>query len=161
MTRWKPVPIAPPGMKTCRGCMQPKTLDQFLASRTDPKTGRVVLRSRCRTCGSATATAWQKANPERTKRQKKTWRLQSEYGISLEEYEALLVKQNSKCALCGIEESRSHLGGGNYMLCVDHCHDTGAIRGLLCNNCNRGLGFLGDRIETLEGAIRYLKEGSE
>jgi len=70
------------------------------------------------------------------------------YKIRPEEYDALFLAQNGVCGIC---ES-------NKPLRIDHCHDTGLIRGLLCNACNVGLGGLGDTIEGLEKAIAYLRK---
>lgn len=147
--------------KLCRKCNTVKPITDFYLARNGRASGdKLVRKTPCKRCSSDAAMAWQRADPERTKLQKKAWRLRSEYGISMEEYVALLTKQNGRCAVCGLEEARSNLGGGNYMLCVDHCHDTGAIRGLLCNNCNRALGLLNDSVDHLKEMIRYLTEGS-
>lgn len=89
--------------------------------------------------------------PERNRAQK----LRSQYGISLDEYAAQLAKQEGKCALCGSTEAKGRWGVFN----VDHCHETGALRGLLCNDCNTGLGKLGDTVESLARATAYLANG--
>lgn len=73
------------------------------------------------------------------------------FGITLEEYEKINNSQNKACAICGFICSV-----GNY-LAVDHCHRTGAIRGLLCNQCNLGIGNFKDDKKLLENAISYLK----
>jgi hypothetical protein len=75
--------------------------------------------------------------------------LKTRFGISLEDYDALLAKQNGACAICKKKSARS--------LCVDHCHATGLIRGLLCNKCNRGMGFFEDDAARLRKATAYLK----
>ena len=72
------------------------------------------------------------------------------FGISLEQYNEMLKKQGSVCAICK-EKCKS---GKN--LAVDHCHTTGKIRGLLCSNCNRGLGLFTDDKIKLSNAIIYL-----
>ena len=72
------------------------------------------------------------------------------YGISLEDYEALLRIQNGVCAICQQENSLGH------RLCVDHDHRTGRVRGLLCHSCNKGVGFFKDRPDLLHRTIRYL-----
>lgn len=74
------------------------------------------------------------------------------YGISLSDYEALLERQNGVCAIC----RRTCKSGRN--LAVDHCHETGKVRGLLCLECNRGIGALKDSIDLLTKAISYLKD---
>ena len=77
--------------------------------------------------------------------------LKRRYGITLEQYEAMLESQNGKCAIC----KGDCLTGRN--LAVDHDHETGKVRGLLCSKCNQGLGQL-NNIELLQRAIDYLKE---
>jgi hypothetical protein len=79
--------------------------------------------------------------------------LQYNYGISLESYNLLLEKQNHKCAICGKEKVES-----DRTFCVDHNHITGEIRGLLCRNCNSGIGLLQDSEDILYKAIIYLKQ---
>jgi hypothetical protein len=86
-------------------------------------------------------------------RRVKDLHLQRKYGIDIEQYEKLLEQQNGKCAICGRDEQSTRYK----KLAVDHCHDTGEIRGLLCSHCNRGIGLLGDNPDTLESAITYLK----
>jgi hypothetical protein len=75
----------------------------------------------------------------------------SRYGISLDEYERLLTKQEEKCAVC-----RKHPTPGR-RLCVDHDHETKEVRGLLCDLCNRTMGQAGDDPELLEEMARYLR----
>ena len=91
------------------------------------------------------AKAWRKRDHKKYLK----YRLQYNFGISLEEYERKLKEQNSKCAICG--------NSTNNTLNVDHCHMTNKFRGLLCSNCNTGLGLFKDNIETLQKAIEYLK----
>ena len=68
--------------------------------------------------------------------------------MSFEEYQKLGTEQDWKCAIC--KEYRDRL-------CVDHNHLTGKIRGLLCKDCNQGIGFLRDNIKLLENSIKYLE----
>lgn len=79
--------------------------------------------------------------------------LQFSYGITVEDYAKLFKAQKGKCAICGTTDP----GQGKKHLCVDHCHKTGAIRGLLCHQCNRALGLLSDSVKVLEKSIKYLK----
>jgi hypothetical protein len=86
---------------------------------------------------------------------KDVWRkgqLKRLYGLTLDEYQDMLAKQNGKCAICAVHEDSV-----TRKFSVDHDHKTGKIRGLLCNNCNTGIGNLRDSIELLEQAIRYLR----
>jgi hypothetical protein len=77
------------------------------------------------------------------------------YGISQQDYEQMLFMQNSVCAICGKPETRT-FNGKISPLAVDHNHETGAIRGLLCNLCNASLGGFKDSMENLSNAIDYL-----
>jgi hypothetical protein len=88
---------------------------------------------------------------------RKTHDLRKRYGIGLDEYEALLAKQGGCCAICGAEEPKS---GRMLRLNVDHCHSTGTVRGLLCTNCNHGIGKFKDDPALMSAAIAYLKAAS-
>lgn len=78
------------------------------------------------------------------------------YGISYADYAALLQKQNGLCACCGRAESKVQFGNVR-MLSVDHDHETEKVRGLLCGNCNQGIGYFGnDRPDLLRKAAAYL-----
>ena len=81
---------------------------------------------------------------------------QRKYGISLDEYKNLAAQQNNKCCICGEEETTKSKTGEQPSLCVDHCHDTGKVRGLLCRMCNSALGKFKDSVEILEKAKLYL-----
>ena len=81
-------------------------------------------------------------------------RLQREYGITYEEFEALLAAQDRKCAICGVENPGGRWGGMH----VDHCHKTGRVRGLLCGQCNHAIGLLKDSPEIVRRAADYLEE---
>lgn len=90
----------------------------------------------------------------RARTNKKT-RLKKVWKMSVEDFESLLKSQGNRCAVCGDIESRR----GKWLtrnLNVDHCHDTGAVRGLLCNRCNLGLGYFKDDPILLLNAIKYL-----
>lgn len=74
------------------------------------------------------------------------------YGLTPWAYEKLLTEQKNKCAICEIK----FFGKKNIKVAVDHCHDTKMIRGLICIDCNTGLGQFGDSKEVVENAWRYL-----
>lgn len=115
---------------------------------------------------------WRAANPERIKtlneRHKVTRKayysdpeiklkyrrrmIEKSFGIPYSEYEAMYEKQGGKCAICLGEEPCAR----NDHLAIDHCHESGKVRGLLCSSCNRALGLFKDSIEILESAKRYL-----
>jgi hypothetical protein len=91
--------------------------------------------------------AWRVANPERRAahlRKHKT-------GVTDEHYRAKLAEQDGRCAICGVNKCSR-----GYAMAADHCHATGKPRGVLCGNCNRGLGLLGDNAEGLRRAFAYL-----
>lgn len=80
-------------------------------------------------------------------------------GITFAQYNEILLKQGNKCAICQKHETRKCSKTSNILrLCIDHCHKTNKVRGLLCSNCNSGIGKLGDSIEQLQSAINYLQE---
>lgn len=84
----------------------------------------------------------------------------SKYGITEEQFNSLLEAQGGKCAICqnvlNHRDSGDDYRGREYCLHVDHNHETGIVRGLLCGRCNRGLGFFGDDVELLSAAWVYL-----
>ena len=78
------------------------------------------------------------------------------YGITLEEYELMHSAQGGVCAICEKPETARNPKGGVKSLAVDHCHTTGRVRALLCQNCNRGIGHLQESPELLSAASQYL-----
>lgn len=76
------------------------------------------------------------------------------YGLSVEDFYALLYAQRGACAICG--DRASGKGPSGRRLNIDHCHKTGKVRGLLCVSCNRALGWFRDNPELLRKAIVYL-----
>lgn len=153
--------------KPCSKCKLVQPLDAFYA---DPrmKLGRM---SRCKSCLQADAKAWRKANPERNKQNMRRWREKSgetlrakkreyergrgrdlRYGLAAGQYDGMYAAQQGCCGICGEPVE---------VLCVDHCHDSGAVRGLLCSNCNTGIGMLGDDIAKVRAALAYLEKHAE
>jgi hypothetical protein len=82
-------------------------------------------------------------------------RLKHHYGIDSAWYEQQLEKQNGVCAICHKPENKT-INGKLLRLAVDHCHDTGLVRGLLCQACNRGIGCFSHDTGVLQSAIAYL-----
>lgn len=76
------------------------------------------------------------------------------YGIAYEEYLVMLEAQDNRCLICGAQPPEGKV------LVIDHDHATGAVRGLLCQRCNQGLGFFGDDQARLARALRYLKRSA-
>lgn len=83
--------------------------------------------------------------------------MRQKYGIEQETYLGMVTKQEGKCAICGAEPSNNQ---HKKRLNIDHCHRTGAVRGLLCDLCNRALGMMRDDTALLANAINYLKQYS-
>jgi len=77
------------------------------------------------------------------------------YGVTKEDYNNLYNKQNGCCRICTRHQSEF-----NKRLSVDHNHETGKVRGLLCSKCNQAIGLLKENINSLENAIEYLKENN-
>lgn len=86
--------------------------------------------------------------------------LKDTYGISAEEYESMFASQSGVCAICKKPETARQGSGTLKSLAVDHCHDTGEIRGLLCSSCNPGIGHFKHDTALLKLAIAYLKGNS-
>ena len=82
--------------------------------------------------------------------------LQRKYKMGVEDYERMHKEQEALCAICRGPGFLMNKDRHKIKLVVDHCHATGAVRGLLCHNCNRALGLLKDCPERLDRAIHYL-----
>ena len=100
---------------------------------------------------------WKSNNPDKIRRYK--WK--ERYNITPEKYTEMLVCQNGRCAICGNEETARHNRSNEVQkLAVDHCHVTGRVRGLLCQDCNRGISKFHDDPVRLKNAIKYLTHPS-
>ncbi len=140
-------------MKVCMGCKREKPLDCFWPDRRK-KHGRMA---RCKDCKSAAVRAYRESHPDMNR--KRYWanrdaererHLVRKYGITLAVYATMLAAQLGKCAICGKPEPK------HKTLDVDHDHETGRVRGLLCTSCNRVLGHAHDSVERLQAAVEYL-----
>jgi len=147
-----------PLTKMCSGCKTIKPLDDYY---TD-KSGKYNKSYACKSCAKRRSKIYknipinrERQNAIRAVRRKdkdpkiaRKYELFSKYGITLSQYDEMFNKQNGRCAICGLTSKAN--------LSVDHNHSTGTVRGLLCNNCNRGIGYLKDSIELLASANSYL-----
>ena len=95
---------------------------------------------------------WRLDNPDKAAH----YQLMNYYGITLDEYNTILEAQNYKCKICGKTAEEVASGKPIKRLAVDHCHETGEIRGILCANCNTGIGLLCHDPGILKNALRYL-----
>ena len=129
--------------KECTKCGETKPETEFY------KTGKGDKRhGSCKTCFKAKVAA--DTDPHK----KRDYQLQRLYGITSETYAEMLESQDGVCGKCKCSPPDHR----KKFLAVDHCHKTGKVRGLLCDNCNRGIGLLGDTIESLTEAVDYLKK---
>jgi hypothetical protein len=153
-------------MKHCKNpdCKEinPQPLDKFFNDKSF-KSGKMAI---CKTCKQAKTLAWRASKPRVYNGYMARWRAKNPdkqhatdikrlYGLSLEEYNKMLVVQNMTCAMCATQHDPSKKRGRLY---VDHCHTTGKIRALLCAAHNSMLGYAEDNIQVLEKAIEYLKK---
>ena len=98
--------------------------------------------------------AWRRANPESATIIQRRGQMRR-YGLTLEQYDAMVAAQQNRCAICGMDGTKSTHG----KLYVDHDHATGAVRGLLCHGCNTALGLFADDPARLVAAAEYLHGG--
>lgn len=142
-----------PDSRECGKCHVVKPYSDF--SPRGIVKGVAVYKSTCKVCCATQARGWYGANTERGLTNRRRLQLKADYGITPEQYDALLEKQDGVCAICRKPESAER-DGKVMRMPVDHCHHTGRVRGLLCHRCNRAIGLLGDDSEILRSAIRYL-----
>lgn len=99
-----------------------------------------------------------KQNRDKILAQSRERHLLKSYGLSGKEYYKLVTKQQGRCAICNKYEHRVLPNGDVKPLSVDHCHTTGKVRELLCNDCNALLGFAKENIHVLQESIKYLQK---
>lgn len=165
------------GRKKCTKCGEVKPIGQFGEVRSK-RSGR---RAQCKACWNATRKAWRDRRKEHVSQKKREsyqrnreaylaymrsdirrravfrWKLENLFGITLEQYEQLAASQGGCCAICGKSPDEAKGHKRNVRLHIDHDHDSGLVRGLLCNTCNTGLGCFYDSLDNLIGAIEYLE----
>jgi len=142
-------------MKICSVCKIEKPLEDFYNSQSS-KDGKSY---RCIACDKAARATYKERNREKflqTAREV-NWRMR--FGMEPEDYDRMFEEQNGQCAICGSENPNGATSKSTKTrnFSVDHCHETGKIRGLLCTSCNRGLGLLGDTVASLRAALEYLE----
>ena len=144
----------------------PITLTPMIETR-EGGTPDFELESPARSVSAERNRLWRERNPERALEQQRRYRatekgkraryakhLKTKYGITHEEYDEILARQNGVCAICHRRFGEGVPG------CVDHNHETGEIRGLLCRTCNTGIGGLRENFALLNNAVAYLKLGT-
>jgi hypothetical protein len=153
-------PIEPGVGRVCSQCNEWKSAEFFRFARQ----GKANLHSICRPCGAkaqrekyradpephrAAARAWHANHPAKAKIRRRSWNLMTKYGMTVEQFDAMLLAQGSACAACG---TRDH-NGVNWH--VDHSHDTGVVRGILCHPCNTALGLLNEDADRMLALAAY------
>jgi hypothetical protein len=153
------------GKKKCSKCGINKDLDEFYFRKN-----RSIYESSCKKCCLLSSKEslnkpankikykirqkiWKDNNGERIYQYNRSAHLKQRYGITINEYNDLLVKQNVRCAIC---DSTNTKDGKAKKFYIDHDHKTGKIRGLLCRHCNLLLGFSNDDVNILLKSINYL-----
>lgn len=138
--------------KACSGCgvSKPATTEFFYANESLSD----GLSSKCKPCKRAYQREKYERDQEAKKEADRRYRLRQK-GLEPEDYERLLESQDGTCAIC--DEPPKQID----RLCVDHNHDTGEVRGLLCRTCNQGIGLLGDAPEGVRSALQYLEEAHD
>ncbi len=134
-------------MKICKCCKQEKELIYFSVTRA--YNDKLYYQSDCKLCKNRKKTLKRRSNPELEAIRKRSQRLRSNYKLSICDYNDIYKSQKGCCKICFIKLDK---------LNIDHCHATGLVRGLLCHNCNLGLGNFKDSSRLLSIAIQYLKE---
>lgn len=111
--------------------------------------------TRCKLCDRIAKDKWLTDNPERAKESSRWKQIKNAHGLTKEQWMTMYNEQEGVCKICKMsQEDRGY--AGRY-LCVDHNHKSGEVRGLLCNGCNRGLGFFLDSPGLLREAANYLE----
>lgn len=152
-------------MKTCKRCCVEKPVEEFC--KRSSRSGGLASCLECeRKRKYEYAKEYRAKNQERIRERDRIYRkrypdrvrrmnLKKTYDMTPEQYASMLSEQNNKCFLCDFSHRTN--GKREEQLHIDHCHVTGKIRGLLCTQCNKGLGCFKDRIDVLQKAVQYLQ----
>jgi hypothetical protein len=132
-----------PPLKRCPDCGDSKPLDDLPRNKATHD-GRAVY---CKPCHNARG----RETVERLYGGSRHYHLKRRYGIGADDFDRLVAEQGGVCAICGREDPEH----------VDHSHDTGEVRGILCFNCNGGLGQFRDSVDTLQAAVSDLAGNDE
>jgi hypothetical protein len=133
------------GVKVCPVCSTEKSVEEF-------KLNTSGVPGWCKPCTTEKMRGYQAARRSENKERLADWNRKTRYNLTPEEYTYMVIEQGGKCAIC------KDVSDG---LCVDHDHNTGEVRGLLCRKCNTGIGMLQDNLENLKNAVAYLAQTQE
>ncbi len=143
------------GLKKCSSCSKELPWDEFSHRIQD---GKRYLRSKCKECCSSSWNKWAELHPEykdkkllADRKAHEDYKKYHRLGLTKKQYLIMLDAQKGVCAIC-LRPPKD-----KQSLVIDHNHATEEVRGLLCRNCNRGIGLLGDSIQILENSLNYLR----
>ena len=122
-------------MKTCTSCKKNLGEDHF--HKRTYSSGKVGLQPKCKKCSSKKRATYYKPHQY----------MRTKFKLTEDQYDDLMKNEN--CEICNVKLTKK---------CIDHCHSTEKIRGVLCNNCNTALGLVGDNVNTLSRMIDYLNQ---
>jgi hypothetical protein len=134
--------------KTCGTCKEEKCISEFYKRLA----GRYNVETFCKKCSDIKRKLSNRRNPLTVKNRK----LKAAHNINLSDFNEMLEGQNGVCMICKKPETAKPRGR-LLSLSVDHCHETNIIRGLLCGNCNQGLGRFKDSPELMRKAAEYIE----
>lgn len=149
-------------MKVCAKCGVEKPLEEF-NKRTQSKDGKHYY---CKACANTYTKRWYAANKQRHVELNAVWARANREKMAIKsarqrgtpivglrpgDYARMMEAQQGRCAICGTTAE---------VLCIDHCHNTGVVRGLLCHKCNKAIGLLQDDFDVLLSAVMYLRRST-
>lgn len=138
--------------KICKHCKIEKNIELFHHAKIKRKNDSVIkVRPRCKSCEHELRMKNRRANPIATAAACRKSKLKRLFGITPEKYDEINEIQNNVCAICSRESPDGR------RLHIDHCHKTNVIRGLLCHDCNRGIGMFRDDPKLLQKAAEYVE----
>ena len=133
-------------MKECKDCLEVKSLDDF-----GTRKGGQYIRTACKLCYNARLKAWRDQHTTNIEGViRKGTSLRRKYGISVEQFEDMYISQNGACFTCRVPND-------GVLMHVDHDHETGIVRGLLCRKCNFALGLANDDPSLLRTLADYVE----
>jgi len=155
-TRRPMIPGAERQSKRCKSCAVEKMRSEFTVRQSGPRAGH--LASYCKKCSVEKSRLCQQRDPSRYERIERPSRLKRLYGITVSDYDRMLVEQLGGCAICGSTDvkHRKYTRKKVVAFAVDHDHTTGKVRGLLCNHCNRAVGLINDNPHIAARMANYL-----
>jgi 23S rRNA G2069 N7-methylase RlmK/C1962 C5-methylase RlmI len=153
-------------VRKCRRCKANKSVNEF-SRHKKRKDGSWSLRANCKPCNVLAVGEWYQKHKAHSRRQMRERyqnradvreRVRNEgfkrtYGITVDQYNKMLAVQKNKCAVCNKDQKLFER-----RFDIDHCHETGTVRGLCCIRCNRGMGLLQDNPQLLRAAADHIEK---